>query len=228
MASTVIAAAPNAQWRLMIALSRYGGIRTPSETLLLRWQDIDWEHGRILISSPKTSHQGKPCRIIPLFPELRQPLLECFEQAQPGEQFVITQYHGGSACNLRTQLHKIIVRAGLQPWPRLWHNMRASRQTELAKTWPLHVVCSWIGNSKAIAQEHYLQITDADFERACGQPESTGAGAVQNAVQYLHETPCMAVKPETETCDNSRESTSMHVCAYKGLPPTGFEPVYAD
>jgi integrase len=34
---------PNAELRLIVALSRYGGLRCPSEHLKLRWQDIDWE-----------------------------------------------------------------------------------------------------------------------------------------------------------------------------------------
>jgi hypothetical protein len=52
---------------------------------------------------------------------------------------------------------KIIRRAGLKAWPRLWHNLRATRETELADTFPVHVVCEWIGNSQRIAAKHYLK-----------------------------------------------------------------------
>jgi hypothetical protein len=45
----------------------------------------------------------------------------------------------------------IIKRAGLKPWPKLWHNLRITRQTELAATFPIHVVCEWLGNSTLIA-----------------------------------------------------------------------------
>ena len=38
----VMDAAPDAQWRLIIALSRFGGLRCPSETLALKWSDIYW------------------------------------------------------------------------------------------------------------------------------------------------------------------------------------------
>ncbi|MCA9177890.1 MAG: hypothetical protein KDB14_25670 [Planctomycetales bacterium] len=44
--------------------------------------------------------------------------------------------------------------------------MRASRETELAKEYPIHVVTAWLGNTPRIALKHYLQVTDADFERA--------------------------------------------------------------
>jgi hypothetical protein len=52
------------------------------------------------------------------------------------------------------------------PSEHLAHNLRATRQTELAKLHPAHVVCAWIGNSQTVAQKHYLQVTDDDFRDA--------------------------------------------------------------
>ncbi|MGA2799501.1 MAG: phage integrase SAM-like domain-containing protein, partial [Thermoguttaceae bacterium] len=37
----IIAACPDAEWRLIVALARYGGLRTPSETFALTWADVD-------------------------------------------------------------------------------------------------------------------------------------------------------------------------------------------
>ena len=161
----VIDAAPDAQWRLIIALARYGGIRTPSETLALKWSDIDWERQRIRVPSPKTAHVGKSSREIPLFPELLPYLQDADELAADGTEYVVTRYRDATQ-NLRTTMLKIIRRAGLEPWERLFHNLRATRQTELAKTYPAHVVCGWMGNSEAVASEHYLHTTDADFQKA--------------------------------------------------------------
>ncbi len=45
----------------------------------------------------------------------------------------------------------------LEPWPRLLHAMRASRETELAAEYPLHVVTAWLGNTPKIALQYYLQ-----------------------------------------------------------------------
>jgi hypothetical protein len=53
-------------------------------------------------------------------------------------------------------------------WPRLFHSMRACRQTELQREFPLHVVCSWLGNSPCIAQQSYLLVTEDDFSKAAG------------------------------------------------------------
>jgi len=76
---------------------------------------------------------------------------------------------GWRNCNLRTRFEKIISNAGLTRWPRLFHNLRSSRQTELAEVFPSHVVCSWMGNSEDIARKHYYQVTDAHFAAAAGQ-----------------------------------------------------------
>lgn len=174
----VIDAAPCAEWRAIIALARYGGLRTPSETLALKWSDVDWEGQRLRIPSPKTEHCGKSFRVAPLFAELEPYLRDLFELAPDGSEFVINRYRDASQ-NLRTTMLKIIRRAGLEPWERVFHNLRASRQTELAKTFPAHVVCEWMGNSEAVADEHYLHTTEDDFERALSSPCS----ALQNPVQ---------------------------------------------
>jgi hypothetical protein len=130
------------------------------------------------VSSPKTEHHaGGSSRAVPLFPELRPYLLDAFEKAADGAEYVITRYRAATQ-NLRTRLQKIMRRAGLEPWPKLWQNLRATRETELAEVFPAHVASAWIGNSQAIAAKHYLQVTDAHFERAAASPE-----ALQNPVQ---------------------------------------------
>jgi hypothetical protein len=65
-------------------------------------------------------------------------------------------------------LLRLMRRAGVSPWSRLFHSMRASRQTELQREFPIHVVCSWLGNSPRIAQQSYLLVTEDDFARAAG------------------------------------------------------------
>ncbi len=202
----LLATCPNVHWRAIVALSRYGGLRCPSEVLSLRWEDVDWEHGRIVVTSPKTEHHpGKATRTIPLFAELRPILEEAFDLAPEGAVYVVdermrarAQGPGGwRSCNLRTQFQRIVRRAGLQPWPRLFHNLRSSRQTELAEHFPAHVVCQWLGNSEAIARKHYFQTTEEHFQRAIsGQFE-----AKQNPKQYLSAKGCtgpQAARPESE------------------------------
>ncbi len=215
----VIDAAPDAEWRLMIALSRFGGLRVPSEALALKWADVDWEHNRLTIRSAKTEHhEGKGERMIPLFPELREHLLTVYHDAPDGAVFVIGRYR--ATFNPNPELRRIIKRAGLVAWPRTWHNLRASRQTELAATFPLATVCAWIGNSKAIAAGHYLQVTDADWTRATSTDESgakSGATPARKPAQRpaaplraprpeVSETPCFAdsARDSAETRDEAQ------------------------
>lgn len=218
MAAQLLDACPDVQWRAIIALSRFGGLRTPSETLLLRWADVDWGKGRVLVRSPKTEHhEGKDSRTIPLFPELRAVLMEAFEAAEPGSEFIITRYRDRSA-NLRTQFHRIIIRAGLAPWPKLFHNMRASRQTELSERFPQHVVCEWLGNSEKVADEHYLHVWDEHFSRAAQNPAQQAAAHVGN--ERKSDKAGTLVSPNvpaySDACNSMQD---------KGMTPTGFEPV---
>jgi len=69
--------APDAEWRAILALSRFGGLRCPSEVLSLKWEHIHWDRKRITVVSPKTTrHPNGGQRVIPLFPELVGPLRE--------------------------------------------------------------------------------------------------------------------------------------------------------
>lgn len=167
----VLAACIDDQWRLIVALARYGGIRIPSELYTLTWSDIDWGRRQLTIHSPKTEHhEGKESRIVPLFPELETYLLRVHSMAEPGEDLVITRYRRGQA-NLRTTFRKIIKRAGVPVWPRLFQNLRASRETELFADYPIETACAWIGNSPTVAVTHYINDPekDAHFQRATGR-----------------------------------------------------------
>jgi len=163
MSERILEACPNNQWRLIFALSRYGGLRCPSEHVLLRWEDVNWERERLTITSPKTEHhEGQESRVIPLFSEIRPYLDKAFEEAEDGEIYVISQRGPRSAAtNLRTQFTRIIKRAGYKPWPKLFHNLRATRQTELIQSGiDPQAVCSVIGNSIRVMSEHYYTLTD--------------------------------------------------------------------
>lgn len=162
----VIEAAPDVEWKLLIALSRYGGLRCPSETLSLKWTDILWDSDRIRVPSPKTEHhEGKGERTIPIFPELRPFLDVAFHAAPDGAVYCIHRYRGLGK-NLRSQFTRIIAAAGQKPWEKLFHNLRASRETELVEEYPIQTVCAWIGNSPAVAARHYLTVPAEHFARA--------------------------------------------------------------
>jgi len=225
----IIDACPDAQWRLLVALARYGGLRTTSESLSLRWADVDWEHDRVTVHSPKTEHHaGGESRVIPLFPELRPYLEEVWEEAEPGSEHIITRYReaaqrtpaGWVNCNLRTQFHRIIRRAGFDPWPKPWQNLRSTRETELAESFPVQVACQWIGNSRPVALEHYLQVTDEHFRQAT-QPI---AEALQNPVQSAHATVRPVSQAEKQKCGFAEKREPSRYCTTVDMGGAGFEP----
>jgi integrase len=156
----VLNACPDADWRLIFTLARYGGLRCPSEVLGLRWSDIDWDAGKLRIESAKTG-----LRFCPMFPEIRLALYASWSLAADGAVYCITRYQALSV-NLRTQFGRILERAGLVPWPKLFHNLRASRRTELQDLYPDHVINKWLGHSGAVAEKHYLQVTDEHWSKA--------------------------------------------------------------
>ena len=122
------------------------------------------------------------------------------------------------AIPLRTQFERIIRRAGAKPWPKLFQNMRASRETELAAQYPLHVVCAWIGNSPAVAKAHYLQVTEADF-----------AKAVQNPVQSVQITSQSGAVSKGGPVQEIAEKPAFYrVSKASQAPPRGVEPLLPD
>ncbi len=97
---------------------------------------------------------------------------------------MVSRYRGGET-NLRTQFERIIRRAAVKQWPRLFHNMRASRQTELNNEFPPHVVADWLGNTVTVADAHYNMTTEDHFQRAVGGAQggaTVGAEVVQERV----------------------------------------------
>lgn len=226
-AEAVLDACPDAEWRLIFALARFGGLRVPSELLLLEWADIDWAKQGFTVRSPKTeAYQGKGSRFVPIFPELKPYLDDAFSLAAPGARYIISRYRSGRQ-NLRTQLTKIVQRAGLTVWPKLFVNLRSACQTELVETFPVHVVTKWLGNSPAVAARNYLQTTQEHFEKAVQE-------RVQKTVQKTVQRPSAGLRRESQgdeaeivtaaRCEPLRNNATP--CDCKGLqsiPPRGVE-----
>jgi len=222
----LLEACPSQDWRTIIALARYGGLRCPSEVLSVKWADVDVDAGRIRVTSPKTEHHpGKESRMIPLFPELREELRRAYELAPEGAVYVVdARFRKGSMgpngwrnCNLRTTFEKIIGRAGLTVWPRMFHNLRSTRQTELSEKFPSHVVCAWLGNSLDVAREHYLQVTDQHFEKASNNP-------TQNPTQSAAVAPRKAREAKRATARNTERNATLRHRTKRKTDGEGFEP----
>lgn len=180
------------EWRALLALARYLGLRTPSEPFSLCWSHVDWERKRLRIPSPKTECHGKAFRTAPILPEVLPHLEALYATAPEGSLYVFERLRERGSVkaaergiwanlNLRTGLLRKLEKAGVAPWPKLWHALRASAETDLAARFPIHVVAGWLGNTPKIAAKHYLMTTDADFDMASGK-------ATQKATQGVPET----------------------------------------
>ena len=197
----VVDACPDAEWRAIVALSRFGGLRCPSETLSLKWEHIDWHVQRITVISPKTEHHpdgGQ--REIPLFAELVEPLREAFEAAPEGAVFIVSRHRSQAdvtsdwrATNLRSRFENIIAKAGLKPWPRLFHALRASCETDLLdRHIPIQAITTWLGNSPKVALKHYLKVLPEHFDKViekaglkAGLADAVTSGTTTNAKPIL-------------------------------------------
>lgn len=132
---------------------------------------------------------------MPVFQELKPYLEDHFDQAEPGTEFVLAKYRSPNGAYLRKRLDVIREKAGLRKWPRITHNLRASRQSELVRENPVQVVCAIMGNTPAVAHRHYIQVSEADILKAAGK-------TVQNVVQNH------PVLPRTTDLSRVRESRS--------------------
>ncbi len=235
----ILAACPDDEWRAIIALSRYAGLRCPSEIVALRWGDVNWERGRLMVRSVKTEgHEGHAVRVVPIAPELRPILQDLFDRAEVGVEAVVPRLRD-PAMNLRTQFERIISKAGVKPWPRLFHNMRASRATEWAAQYPARDVAAWLGHSPLIAAQHYLQAQDVYMDLAAGAGEAAANPATQarpSDVTRHHDENSRRNAPTENTektgelvecgrgCDRGQKQKTS--AGAEAMTPMGFEPMY--
>jgi len=163
----LLEACPCQDWRAIISLARIGGLRCPSEVITLRWKDVNWKKNCFYVRSSKTEqHEGKESRVVPIFPELKAELEALFSHPESkGQKFVINRYQNANQ-NLRTTLEKIVIRAGLPLFPRPFDNMRMTRSNEIYRKFGAFKESQWIGHSGKVRADHYLSITDDDYQEA--------------------------------------------------------------
>jgi len=163
-------------WRLLLALARFGGLRGPEELLALEWSHVDWSAGLIHNHSPKTG-----LRHVPIFSELR-PYLEDYHAVAPHARYICPKYRTGNGAGpMRKRIYAIADRAGVQPWPKPWVNLRGSARTDLEARFPAHVCDAWLGHSTAIAKKHYLRVTPEHWAAAIGGAPAVSRGAPRGA-----------------------------------------------
>jgi integrase len=206
---------PSVDWRVVVALARYAGLRCPTEVGSVTWADVDWSRGRLTVRSKKTEHHGgeHAVRVVPICPELRVVLADAFDHAADGATLV-APLAARVGTNLRTTLEKIIARAGHTPWPRLFQNLRASCATDWTERYPAHVVAKWLGHSPTIAAVHYLQARDHHFADVVGGGQKSGAkGAKTGALEAQKQAQQQSADVRTTPHETSEAATTPGVIA---------------
>ena len=100
--------------------------------------------------------------------------------SRAGAEWVISRHRGG----LPHATHEDHPPCRLGTLAELFHNLRATRQTELEESFPSHVVCAWIGNSPKVAKEHDRQVTDDHFAKAVQNPVQQPAETARNGRKW--------------------------------------------
>jgi hypothetical protein len=105
--------------------------------------------------------------------------------------------------------------------------VRASRQTELTNKFPEQVVCKWVGNSKAVANKHNLQVTDEHFAAVVGGAHrgaidaEGGANTVLQVAATNRTTTHQRKEPQQLA---SQTVSGSHTYANYPMGDIGFEP----
>jgi len=213
----IIEACPNAEWRLLFGLTRFAGLRLPSETHQLTWADVDWQRGRLHVRSPKTErYRGKESRTVPIVPRLMQLLQDRFDECREGEQRLVCIRGQGA---IMRHVRAIWARAGVEPWERLWQVLRQSCEQEMAMTFPQYAVSKWLGHSITVSGRHYTNTV----------PNELYNKAAQNAAQQAAETPGIERNCETPIyAGNAANSmpcrTLQNNASFGQLEAAGIEP----
>ncbi len=185
--AAIVEACPSPQWRAIVGLARYGGLRVPSELIGLRWADLERRtvDGRevwsLRVRSPKTEHHGEGHgqRFVPVGEALLAILEDCQRHAARGETRIVPSVADGTV-NLRTEFARIVVRAGLKMWEKPFQNLRSSRETDWLEMFPgrIAAVAGWMGHSPTVAMRHYAQVLPQHFggAAAVARPQEKDTG----------------------------------------------------
>ncbi|MGY8769468.1 MAG: tyrosine-type recombinase/integrase [Pirellulales bacterium] len=151
--------------KAVVVLSRYCGLRVPSEILTLKWTDIDW-HKRTLKANRQ---KNKRVSIQPLLPIVFDHLKVLWEASSSSEEFIFPNYakNPDKAKSIGQTLCRILKANKQEVWPKITNNLRASLSTDLKNQgFANKAVDQWLDHSDKVASDHYDMVTIAEFNKA--------------------------------------------------------------
>jgi integrase len=208
----------------MIALWRLAGLRK-MEIFALKWADILWHQDRMNVRSSKPNTMKVRPTDLFLLNYLSEAFHAAGDEAQSGTAAVITRYSKTNT-NLDKPFKKIIKKAGLVTWPKLFQNLRASCETDwLDCGLPAHVVANWMGHSVKVQNDSYAQVDDHHFEQfneAVAKPgQFLASKATEKGRKGRHEQ----ATPASENSVFVTRSQQVASVRISKVAETGLEPV---
>jgi integrase len=157
-ATNILKACPSVDWQVLFGLARFSGLRIPSESHILTWENVDWERKRLHVYAPKTDS----IRVVPIVTQL----FEILEKARALASSKTDKIVQMSANNLHRNFKQLLPVAGIDVWDDLFQTLRRSCETDLAKHCPQGAVSRWIGHSMRVSGDHYLWDDDSVMDAA--------------------------------------------------------------
>ncbi len=150
------------------------------------------------------SNKKKDERLVPIFPEIVEPLSECDARATEGTEWIIDQacpkqYRFGArddgmkSANLGSTFDDIVTKAGLPVIPMIGNNMRASAVKDLySGKYPelrgrIDLIGKIFGHSPQVAMTYYQRFQMDDFKEL---------------IETFHEKPCRENETHRQTTEN--------------------------
>ena len=173
------------------------GLRSKSEALWLRWEDVSWTDNRLSVVSGRAGHRTKSgkSRRVPMTPRLRAALADHFATYRfadyDGKKSLWVFHHtrtvrrsiaGGRIPQFRGEISKAAKRAGI-PYGRdggwVPHDLRHRRPTTwIAEGKNVHKVQKALGHSTLDMTMRYTHLDDSDLDSLVDEPAGPAGGAV--------------------------------------------------
>ena len=201
----------------LFGLCRYAGLRS-GEAYRLKWGDIDFQRQRLTVHPPGGVETNKHrYRQVPVSIRLAKLLRDGFEEAVDGSYGPCD----GAARN-HTVLTRVVRTAGVRPYKKPLHSLRASCGSDWAADWPAAQVCLWMGHSATVAAKHYQKPIESLMDEAAGSDLSA---RLRSATSSLQSTDVERVIRYAESISSNGDGveSGVSVCNSNSLP-SGYEP----
>jgi integrase len=183
----LLGATNNVELRLLLALVRYCGLRSPSEVTSLEWAAVHPNEGTLTVRSPKTARfEGQASREVPIFPEV-VPFLQNVWDAELDDSLIFPNMQGTRTA-IANGLARLCRRVQVLMWPKPFVNMRASCERDLLKRYPIDAVAAWMGHSPEIALRHYNRVAREREAQAASYLNAPGDSATPRLTLHPRAT----------------------------------------